>query len=157
MWNSGNGQQTHFWTCSKNLPLCQEIDVSGWALNVTVGTFSFQALLDFFLSFFFFLFLHTHIFTVTHWVFDRPGNWAVEMFSRRTMQIRRSPQGGAVNGFNHQQDLQRGCVFVCVRVCARVHVSVCAPTQGHQTQTCFQLVANKLDNYWGGRGGTLDG
>lgn len=44
------------------------------------------------------------------------------MFSRRTMQIRLDPQGGTVNGFTHQHDLQRGgCV--CVYVCAYAGVS----------------------------------
>lgn len=63
-------------------------------------------------------FLFTHTFTLTHWVFDKPGNGAVEMFSRQTMHIRPYPQGDTVNGLNHQQNLQRG---VCV--CAYAWVS----------------------------------
>lgn len=70
---------------------------------------------------FIFLF-HTHTFTLTQWVFDKPGNGAVEMFSRRTMQIRPYPQGDTVNGFNHQQNLHRG-VCVCVSVFAYARVS----------------------------------
>lgn len=82
----------------------------------------------------FFSFIQT--FTLTHWVSEKPGNGAVEMFSRRTMQIRLYPLGDTVNGFNHQQNLQRAiCVYVCV------------PMLEYQTQTCLQLVANKLENY----------
>ena len=63
-------------------------------------------------------FSFTHTFTLTQWVFDKPGNGAVEMFSRRTMQIRPYPQGDTVNGFNHRQNLHRGvCVCECVRLC----------------------------------------
>lgn len=61
----------------------------------------------------------THIYTHTL-VFDRPGNGAVEMFSRRTMQIRPSLQGDTVNGFNHHQNLQRG---VCMCLCAYAGIS----------------------------------
>lgn len=62
-------------------------------------------------------FSFTCTFTLTFWVFDKPGNGAVEMFSRETMQIRPYPQGDTVNGLSHQQNLQRGvCVCECVRL-----------------------------------------
>lgn len=104
------------------------------------NTFSYVQTLPRLASYFPFFFL-TLIYTLSHthtgWVFDKPGNGAMEMLSRRTMQIRPYPQGDTVNGFNHQQNLHRGCLCVWV----------CAPVQGYQTQTCLQLVRNKLGNY----------
>lgn len=41
------------------------------------------------------LFFFTCTFSVTHRVFDKPGNGAVEMLSRQTMQIRPYPLGDA--------------------------------------------------------------
>lgn len=58
------------------------------------------------------LFFFTCTFSVTHSVFDKPGNGAVEMLSRRTMQIRPYPLGDS-KWFPPQQNLQSA---VCVRL-----------------------------------------
>lgn len=79
----------------------------------------------------------SHTFTVTHWVFDKPGNGAVEMFSRRTMQIRPYPQGDTVNGFNHQQNPHRG---VCVCAYARVSNKNMPPASGKQIRKLEQKI-----------------
>lgn len=105
---------------------CEKIVSHGWTADESPQEIIFiklrhqQALppLPFSLS-------HAHTFTpLTHWVFDKPGNGEVEMLSRQTMQIRPYPQGDTVNGYNHQQNLQRG-VYVCVweRVCAYAGIS----------------------------------
>lgn len=87
-------------------------------------------------------------------MFDRPGNGAVEMFSRRTMQIRRSPQGDAVNGFNHQQDLQRGCVFVCVCVYTCACECMCAYA-GASKANMLPASCKQIGQLLGRGGGTL--
>lgn len=58
------------------------------------------------------LFSPTYTFSVTQWVFDKPGNGAVEMLSRRTMQIWPYPLGDT-KWFQPQQNLQSG---ICVRL-----------------------------------------
>lgn len=59
------------------------------------------------------LLFFTRTFSVPHWVFDKPGNGAVEMLSRRTMQIRPYPLGDT-KWLQPQQNLQRG-VCVCLQ------------------------------------------
>lgn len=63
------------------------------------------------------------------------------MFSRQTMQIRTPPQGDTVNGFNHQQNLQRG---VCVSLCAYAGIS----NTNMPPASCKQITKKNKQKHW---------